>query len=259
MNTIAVDRRSSLVVVALNRPESANAISGEMLDELAQLGVDLLNDLELRAVILTGSGDRAFSAGADLKERRALSDDDVRTRLVEYLTDLAWLSSPEIPTVAALNGTALGGGLELALMCDLRVAYDDIVMGLPETRLGIIPAAGGTQRLTRLVGEARAKEIILLGERFSAMEALTMGLLHRVVPRSRELLDETIDFIDPILQGAPIAQSAALEAIGQALDVSLPDGLALERRCYERCLQSEDRREALAAFQQKRKPEFRGR
>jgi enoyl-CoA hydratase/carnithine racemase len=259
MNTITVDRSTHLVVVTLNRPSAANAISGEMLDELAQLGVDLLNDLDLRAVIVTGRGDRVFCAGADLKERRSMSDDDVRARLVEYQTDLAWLSSPEIPTVAALNGAALGGGLELALMCDLRVAYDDVFLGLPETRLGIIPAAGGTQRLTRLVGEARAKEIILLGEKLEAVKALEMGLLHRVFARPRDLIHETIDFIEPILEGAPIAQSAALEAIGQALDLSLPEGMALERRCYERCLASEDRKEALAAFQQKRKPEFRGR
>ena len=187
-----------------------------------------------------------------------MSDDEVRARLVEYQTDLAWLSAPEIPTIAALNGAALGGGLELALMCDLRVAHEHAVMGLPETRLGIIPAAGGTQRLTRLVGEAKAKEIILLGEGFDAPRALEMGLVHRVFPQSADLVELTIDFITPILEGAPLAQSAALEAIGQALDLPLPQGLAVERRCYERCLASDDRKEALMAFRNKRKPEFRG-
>lgn len=258
MNTLSIEQRKHLVIVTLNRPSARNAISGEMLDELAQVGVDLLNDLGLRAVILTGSGDRAFCAGADLKERLSMSDDEVRARLVEYQTDLAWLSAPEIPTVAALNGAALGGGLELALMCDLRVAHEHVVLGLPETSLGIIPAAGGTQRLTRLVGEARAKEIILLGEKLQASRAFEMGLLHRVFPQSEDLVEATVDFIMPILEGAPLAQSAALEAIGQALDLPLPEGLALERRCYERCLASEDRREALAAFQAKRKPEYRG-
>jgi enoyl-CoA hydratase/carnithine racemase len=259
MNTLSIERTTQLAIVTLNRPDARNAICGEMLDELAQVGVDLLNDLHLRAVILTGAGDRAFCAGADLKERRSMSDDDVRARLVEYQTDLAWLSAPEIPTVAALNGAALGGGLELALMCDFRIAHERVTLGLPETTLGIIPAAGGTQRLTRLVGEAKAKEIILLGKRFDATEALRMGLVHRVIAKDRDLIDETISFITPILEGAPIAQSAALEAIGEALDLALPEGLALERRCYERCLASEDRKEALAAFQQERKPEFRGR
>jgi enoyl-CoA hydratase/carnithine racemase len=235
-----------------------NAISGEVLETLERLGREVLTDSNLRAVVLTGAGDRAFCAGADLKERRTMTDDQVRGRLLKYETALAWLSSPALPSIAMLNGTALGGGLELALCCDLRVAHEHVTLGLPETGFGIIPAAGGTQRLTRLVGEARAKEVILLGQRLTASAALTMGILHRVFPRSANLLDETVAFIRPILEGAPLAQSAALEAIASASEVSIQRGLAIERDCYERCLVSEDRLEALAAFRDKRKPQFRG-
>ena len=160
--------------------------------------------------------------------------------------------------MAALNGAALGGGLELALACDLRVAAAHAVLGLPETSLGIIPGAGGTQRLPRLVGYARALELILLGQRLSAEEALALGLVNRVTPAGTAVLDDTLAWLAPLLEGSPIAMRAALEAVRAATTLPLDAGLDAERRAYEACLTSDDRREALRAFAEKRPPVFRG-
>jgi len=255
---VLVERQEHLAIVTLNRPERMNALSRDLLLELGEVGRRLAQDPDVRAVVVTGSGDRAFCAGADLKERREMSDEDIRRQLHLYESELGWLSAPHFPTIAALNGVALGGGLELALCCDLRVAVASAELGLPETSLGIIPAAGGTQRLVRLVGEARAKEIILLSQRLSAKQALAAGLVHRVVKNPAKLLSKTLEYIRPILEGAPIAQRAALRAIAAAGDLPLSAGLAMERQCYEQCLASEDRKEALAAFAEKRRPNYLG-
>jgi enoyl-CoA hydratase/carnithine racemase len=161
--------------------------------------------------------------------------------------------------VAAINGVALGGGLELALLCDLRVAVASARLGLPETSLGIIPGAGGTQRLARQVGEGRAIEIICLGRQLSAAEALAWGLVNHVVPDDADLLAETLAWLRPLAEGAPIAQAAALRAVRASFEVSLEHGLAVELACYDETLRSADRLEALAAFAAKRKPIFRGR
>lgn len=258
MDPLVVERRAHLVVLTLNRPERRNALSRDLLLRLGQAGQELVRDPSVRAVIVTAAGDRAFCAGADLKERQQMTEEQIREQLALYETQMGWLSAPHFPTIAALNGAALGGGLELALCCDLRVAVRGAQLGLPETSLGIIPAAGGTQRMVRLVGEARAKELILLGRRITAPEALQMGLLHRVVDEPDALLSETLELIRPILQGAPIAQRAALKAIAAAGDLPLAEGLAFERECYDACLSSEDRQEALRAFAEKRPPKFTG-
>ena len=255
---VLLERQGHLAIVTLNRPERMNALSRELLLELGEVGRRLSQDSDVRAVVLTGSGERAFCAGADLKERRDMSDDDVRRQLHLYESELSWLSAPHFPTIAAINGAALGGGLELALCCDLRVAVASAELGLPETSLGIIPAAGGTQRLVRVVGEARAKEMILRSERLSAKQALAIGLVQRVVKNPAKLVPKTLEYIQPILDGAPIAQRSALRAIAGAQDLPLSAGLALERQCYELCLTSQDRKEALAAFAEKRRPIYVG-
>jgi enoyl-CoA hydratase/carnithine racemase len=162
------------------------------------------------------------------------------------------------PTIAALNGVAFGGGLELALACDLRVIAPHAKVGLTETSLAIIPGAGGTQRLTRIVGEAKAKELILLARRIDATEALTLGLVSRIAAESESVLDHALGLAEPLAAGAPIALAAALDAIDAAADLPLEAGLSYERVCYERTLASEDRLEALAAFAAKRPPRYRG-
>ena len=188
-----------------------------------------------------------------------MDENAVRDQVKLYRSELGWLDTSPVPVVAALNGVALGGGLELALLADLRVAAAHATLGLPETSIGIIPGAGGTQRLPRVVGEARAKELILLGRRLSADEALAIGLVNRVTPAGVDLIEDTLSFITPISQGAPIAQAAALRAIDLSFETDLDHGLELERLAYDDCLRSEDRLEALRAFAEKRKPEFKGR
>jgi enoyl-CoA hydratase/carnithine racemase len=223
------------------------------------LAREVATNASIRAVVITGSGDKAFSAGADLKERATMTENEVRAQLDLYRSELAPVDRCEKPVIAAINGAALGGGLELALACDLRVAANHALLGLPETSLGIIPAAGGTQRLPRIIGEARAKEMILLGRRLTASEALAWGLVNRVTPPGKSVVDDAVDWISPIAEGAPIALAAALEACDRAFDVSLEVGLELEKVSYDKTLESEDRREALAAFGEKRKPKFQGR
>jgi enoyl-CoA hydratase/carnithine racemase len=209
--------------------------------------------------VVTGSGDKAFCAGADLKERQGMSTDEVRVQVGLYRSELGILDRSPKPVVAAINGVAFGGGLEVALICDLRVAAPHAELGLPETTLAIIPGAGGTQRLPRIVGEARAKEMILLGRRLGAAEALAWGLVNRVSPAGTPVLDDTIAWIEPIATGAPIAQASALLAIEDAYEVPLERGLELERARYDETLRSEDRLEALRAFAEKRKPVYKGR
>jgi enoyl-CoA hydratase/carnithine racemase len=213
----------------------------------------------IKAIVIIGAGDKAFCAGADLKERQGWGDDEVRKQVELYRTELGPLDRSPKPVIAALNGVAFGGGLELALTCDLRVAAPHAKLGLPETTLGIIPGAGGTQRLPRVVGEARAKEMILLGRPLTATEALGWGLVNRVTPEGKALVDDVLEWLAPIANGAPIAQAAALEAIDRSYGVSLEIGLELEKVAYDKTLVSEDRREALKAFAEKRKPVFVGR
>jgi enoyl-CoA hydratase/carnithine racemase len=256
---VTVERRDGVVVLTLDRPDRMNAMSRRMVQELGRIGRELSGDESVRAVVLTGVGNQAFCAGADLKERRDMSDDDVREQLRLYRSELAWIDPFPAPVVAAINGVALGGGLELALSCDLRVAAEHALLGLPETTLGIIPGAGGTQRLPRIVGEARAKELVLLGKRISAQHALAIGLVNRVTRPGLDVLDDTLEWLRPASEGAPIAQKTALSAIDATRELDLPRGLDRELELYEDCLSSEDRTEALRAFAEKRKPRFVGR
>jgi enoyl-CoA hydratase/carnithine racemase len=260
VESVLCERRGPVALVTLNRPAQRNALSRELLGRLGRIGRELLADSELRLVVVTGSGDRAFCAGADLVERATMNEDEVRAQLVSYRTELAWLSDPALPSLALLNGAALGGGLELALCCDFRLAHESALLGLVETSLGVIPGAGGTQRLPRLIGAARAKDLILRARRITAGEAAQIGLVHEVFPGPHEeLLDWALRWSEPLLASAPLAARAALRAIDEGLDGDLANGLSRELEAYELCLTSEDRLEALAAFREKRRPNFRGR
>ena len=256
---VRLDRRGAVGVLTIDRADRRNALSRDTLYALGRLGRELVRDPSVRAIVVTGEGDKAFCAGADLKERQGMSTDDVRVQVGLYRSELGVLDESPKPVIAALNGVALGGGLELALLCDLRVAAPHVELALPETTLGIIPGAGGTQRLPRIVGEARAKEMILLGRKLGASEALAWGLVNRVSPAGVSVLEDTLSWIAPIAAGAPLAQAAALGAIEASYDVALPRGLELERVFYDETLRSDDRLEALRAFAEKRKPVFQGR
>ncbi len=255
---VRVERRGTVAIVTLDRPERMNALSWATVQRLGEVGRELSAEPSVRLCVLTGAGDKAFCAGADLKERQGMSREQVRDMLSAYRSELAWLATAELLTVAAINGVALGGGLELALTCDLRIAVAGASLGLPETSLGIIPGAGGTQRIARLLGQARALDLVLTGRRIDTQEALSLGLLDRVLPAGEDLLESTLAWLKPVADGAPIAQRAALLAVRAARTLPLEQGLDYERELYERCLTSADRDEALLAIAEKRKPRFTG-
>jgi len=254
---LEIRRQGGALIITIQREERRNSLDLATLQAFGEVFRHHLR-AEDRAVVVSGSGTRAFCAGADLKERKEMSLDQVRAQLSSYRTELGWLSTCAVPTIAAINGAALGGGLELALLCDLRVAAPEASFALPETSLGIIPAAGGTQLLPRVVGPAKAREMILLGTRIDAAEALRIGLVHRVAPQA-PVLEDTLRWITPITAGAPLAQRAALRSLRAAERLDLDAGLEFELACYEACLTSEDRLEALAAFAEKRPAVFKGR
>jgi enoyl-CoA hydratase/carnithine racemase len=214
-------------------------------------------DRALRAVVITGQGDRAFCAGADLKERSRMSAEEVHAFHAAVRDGFAGIERAPQPFVAALNGAALGGGLELALACDLRVAAEGVEVGLPEVSLGIIPGAGGTARLPRLVGVARAKDLILTGRRVGAAEALAMGLVSRVAPAG-QVVPAAVALAEQVARNAPISLRQAKRAIDGGFHLPLEEALALENRLYQDCLASRDRVEALRAFAEKRPPVFTG-
>ncbi len=255
---VRLERRGSTALITIDRPDRMNALGRATVRELGRLARELTVDRNARAVVLTGAGGRAFSAGADLKERQGMTEEEVRDFLGLYRPAFGAIDRLPKPVIAAIDGVAYGGGLELALCCDFRVASKSAKVGLTEVSLGIIPGAGGTQRLTRIVGEARAKELILFARRLDADEALALGVVHRVADEGQTALDAALALAATLAEGAPIAIAAALEAIDGASNVSLDEGLSLERRCYERTLGSKDRLEALAAFKEKRRPSFRG-
>ncbi|GAO03275.1 enoyl-CoA hydratase-related protein [Anaeromyxobacter sp. PSR-1] len=254
---LRVERRDAVEVWTIDGASRRNSITTGLLralrEQLARAGADRA----LRCVVITGDGDKAFCAGADLKERAGMSADDVH-RFHEGLRDaLRGIEQAPQPFVAALNGAALGGGLELALACDLRIAADSAQLGLPEVALGIIPGGGGTQRLARLVGVARAKDLVLTARRIGAAEALAMGLVTQIAPPGR-LLDEALALAGRIARNAPVSLRQAKRAIDGGFHLPLEEALALEHRMYQDCLGTRDRREALAAFAEKRAPVFTG-
>jgi enoyl-CoA hydratase/carnithine racemase len=252
------ERRGSAEVWTIDGEERRNAISRSVLAEFGERVARVSRGHATRAVVLTGAGERAFCAGADLKERAGMSEAEVRAFLDQLGRTLRAMERSDCVFIAALNGAALGGGTELALACDLRVAAPTAELGLTEVRLGIIPGGGGTQRLPRLVGPARAKDLILTGRRINAAESLAIGLVHRLAPEGR-LLEVALGLAEQVAANAPLAVAAAKHAIDEGLALGMDDALALEQRHYETVLASEDRREGLVAFAEKRPPRFHGR
>ena len=256
---ITVERRDhGAAWVTLNRPEALNALSRELNEQLRALAGDLAADRTVRAVVITGAGEKSFCAGADLRERKGVTAEETGPYVNAISGAINAIAALEAPTLALVNGYAFGGGLERALACDFRIASDNARFGLTEVRLGIMPGAGGTQRLPRLIGVARAKELILLGRRIDAARALEIGLVLEVVA-----LDELRAAADRLLGElagcAPISVSKAKEAIERGVEVDIASGLALERECYDVTLFTDDRNEGLRAFAEKRPPAFTGR
>jgi methylglutaconyl-CoA hydratase len=257
MTQFRIDRHGGTEVWTIDGEGRRNAISMAMLRELGEHLARASADRALRCVIVTGAGDKAFCAGADLKERAAMSAEDVHAFHDGLRRALRGIEEAPQPFVAALNGAALGGGLELALACDLRIAADSAQLGLPEVSLGIIPGGGGTQRLARLVGVAHAKDLVLTGRRIGAAEALAMGLVTRTAPPQR-LLADALALAETLARNAPVSLRQAKRAIDGGFHLPLEEALALEHRLYQDCLGTKDRLEALRAFAEKRPPVFTG-
>ena len=255
MSVVQLERDGAIAVVLLNRPDQLNALSDELMDELVSTLKELDRDDAVRAIVLGGS-ERAFAAGADIGELAQASAIDLYyQRRIERWDAIRGLWTP---LVAAVSGYCLGGGCELAMACDLIVASESAEFGQPETGLGIIPGAGGTQLLTRAVGKAMAMDVILGGRRLSAREALAAGLVARVVAKEA-WLEEAKRVARAIADKGPVATRLAKESVDRAFDSTLTTGLEAERRALYLSFASEDAKEGLTAFTEKRKPEFKGR
>ena len=249
---------SEVLLVTLNRPEASNAFNTQMAQDLVDLFEALALDPEKnRVVVVTGAGQKAFCAGGDLKERNGMSDAAWFKQHLVYERMVRAIVGCPLPVIGAINGAAYGGGCEIASAMDFIYASDTARFAQTETKIGIIPGAGGTQFLARAVGERRAKELILSGRVFSAQEAHDWGLVNNVFPADT-LLEETLKVADAIASNAPIAVRQAKQAIHKGLQMALADGLSFEIESYNRTIPTEDRREGVLAFNEKRKPDFKG-
>lgn len=246
-----------VVTATLNRPDALNSMNGEMVDQLWHSFYEFRHMRSVRAVVLTGAGRKAFCAGADLKERREMSEQAVRKRIDDYKQCFGAIAGLPKPVICAINGYAFGGGLEMALACDIRVVDEGTKVGLTETKLGIIPGAGGTQRLPRVIGAARAKEMIFTGQRITGARAAEIGLANHAVP-SDEVLQKAGSIAAKCADSAPVAVSQAKRAIDAGMQCDLETGLELESRAYAVTIPTEDRQEGLEAFKEGRDPEFKG-
>jgi enoyl-CoA hydratase/carnithine racemase len=251
------EEQDGVLTLTLNRADVMNALNFPLLHALADMIEAVRFRKDVRVLIVTGAGEKAFCAGADLKERATLPPEKVREYIFTIRNLFSAVETLNKPVIAAVNGIALGGGTELALASDIRMASRTATMGLTETRLAIIPGAGGTQRLPRLVGKGKAKELIFTGRRIDAAEALAIGLVNRIC-EPEALLDECRKMAAMICETGPVAIEQAKYAINYGLETDLNTGLALESNAYWVCIPTEDRLEALAAFREKRKPVFKG-
>lgn len=244
----------------LNRPDYANAFNTTMANELYRFFEQIALESvarPVRCIVLTGAGVRAFCAGGDLKERHGMTDEAWHDQHLVYERMARAILNCPIPIVGAINGAAFGGGCELVAMCDFAYASESARFALTETSLGIIPGAGGTQTVARAVGERRAKELILSATPFTAQQASDWGLVNCVVP-NETLMDSTLQVAQKIASNAPVAVRQAKQAISRGLQMSLADGLAFEIEAYNRTVSTDDRREGVAAFNEKRHPVFAG-
>jgi enoyl-CoA hydratase len=256
--TLLFEPRDGIAFITINRPDKLNTLSDQVIDELGDAADRIAAEAEIKGAILTGAGQKAFVAGADISDLARQGPFDGKARALKGQAVLRRLETCGKPVVAAINGFALGGGCELAMACHLRIASERAKFGQPEVKLGIAPGYGGTQRLPRLVGKGVALELILSGEMIDAQEAYRIGLVNKVVPAER-LMADTETMLRAIIARGPLAVRLALEAVERGLDMSLEEGLLLEANHFGLLAATQDMREGLTAFLEKRTPRFEGR
>jgi len=255
---LLVDRDGSIVSVTINRPKVLNALNSQTIDELRRVMLDCRSDEQVRAIVLTGAGEKSFVAGADINELAALAPTAGREHALtgQHVFDV--IENLGKPVIAAINGFALGGGCELAMACTLRVAADSAKLGQPEIGLGLIPGYAGTQRLSRLIGKSRAMEMCLTGAPIGAADALRIGLVHRVVPAT-DLMAEARKLAEQLARGAPIAIRYIISAINKGREMPFAEACQYEAALFGLVASTDDMREGTRAFLDKRKPDFKGR
>lgn len=252
--SIEASINGKLGLINLNRPKVLNAINRQMVSDILSVMEDFEENDQVRVIVLSGNG-RAFAAGADIDEM--VSDDAIDFELRNQFKDWDRLARIKKPIIGAVQGFALGGGFELALCCDLILAADDAEFGFPEVNLGVMPGAGGTQRLTKLVGKTKAMEWLFTGQRISAREAYQFGIINRIVSKE-VLMEETLKFAGEVANQAPLSIRLIKESVLKAVDVSLDEGMQFERKNFYLLFSSEDQKEGMRAFQEKRKANFKG-
>ncbi|MBS3919330.1 MAG: enoyl-CoA hydratase/isomerase family protein [Deltaproteobacteria bacterium] len=257
LNTVTYEKGEGIGIITLNRPKSMNAINREFIRELDQLFDEIARDDEVSAVIIAGS-EKIFCAGADIKEVGKIRS-PMQAHLFVTNVQLVFnkIERLDKPVIAAVSGLALGGGCELALACDIRIAAENAVFGQPEIKIGVIPGAGGTQRLPRLIGLGRAKELLFIGDTIDAQEAYRIGLVNKVVS-VQALMSETKKIAIKLTKRPPIALKLTKTVVNEGINMDLRSALALEARCFEILFSTEDQKEGMKAFIEKRKPIFKG-
>jgi len=256
-DNLLLERDGAIAVLTIARPHVLNALNTSTLDELRRALLELRDDTGVRVVVITGAGEKAFVAGADIGELTDLDETGGREHARHGQAVFDLIERLGKPVIAAINGFALGGGCELALACTLRVASDAAQLGQPEIALGLIPGFGGTQRLARLVGKGVALDLLLSGRRIPAAEALTLGLVNRVVPQA-ELMPESRRLAAELADRAPVAARLVIEAVNRGIEMPLDDGLALEADLFGLAMATADKNEGTRAFLEKRKARFTG-
>jgi enoyl-CoA hydratase len=254
---LIVEIKEGIAIVKINRPKALNALNSETVDEIKHVGNELNGNKDVRVVIITGEGDKAFVAGADILEMKDMNASEGMQFSQRGHEAFATLDNMGKPVIAAVNGFALGGGFEVALACDIIYASDRAKVGFPETTLGIFPGFGGTQRTAKLIGLAKAKELIFTGKVITAQEAYEMGLINKVIPHE-ELMKEVMALAEKIKANGPFSIRLAKELINKSLSLDTDSGLMIEAKDFGLCFTTKDQKEGMTAFVEKRKPTFKG-
>jgi enoyl-CoA hydratase len=256
-SSLITENRNGILIITINRPDKLNALNRVVMDELGTVVNEVYTDPMIKSAIITGSGTKAFVAGADISEFHELSKEQGMALSKKGHGIFSRIENSPKPIVAAVNGFALGGGCELAMACQFRLCSDNAKFGQPEVNLGLIPGYGGTQRLTRLIGMGKALELMLTGDLIDATGALRLGLVNYVTPQD-ELLSKTIDILDKIQSKAPIAVAKVIECVNVAVTTAGNAGFEKEQLAFGECFGTDDMKEGVAAFLEKRKPVFAG-